>query len=316
MIRIEKYGIEKFEQWDEFVENSVNGTIFHTRRFINYHPDDKFEDHSLMFFEKDKLLALFPAVIIEKNVNKVLKSHPGTSYGGLVFKKNLPLDKTFGIINKLENYAFKNDAKQIEFRNSPKIYYSYPVDQYDFALVRKNYLREDEELSTYYYLPDLTGREDMDILTDFSSNTRRNIKRAFKNNLIFTEIRSKKEISCFWDLLKTNLKKHNTEPVHSKEEINWLVDELKNEVNIYGVYKDTKLAAGLMVLRINKLAAHIFYSVIDYDLQETRALNLCVFSLMKKLATDGFKYLNYGISTEDGGKYINKGLFKFKEGFN
>src|SRR6056297_1603924 len=114
MIRADKYSSDKFEQWDKFVENSVNGTIFHTRRFINYHPRDKFEDHSLMFFERHKLIAVFPAAIIDKKGEKVLKSHPGTSYGGLVFSRNLPLEKTFGIIEELENYALENDAKTIE----------------------------------------------------------------------------------------------------------------------------------------------------------------------------------------------------------
>ena len=29
----------------------------------------------------------------------------------------------------------------------------------------------------------------------------------------------------------------------------------------------------------------------------------------------GYRYLNLGISTEDGGRVINWGLFRFKEGF-
>ena len=34
--------------WDEFVESSNNGTLFHTRKFLNYHPEDRFLDHSLI----------------------------------------------------------------------------------------------------------------------------------------------------------------------------------------------------------------------------------------------------------------------------
>ena len=47
--------------WELFVSQDNKGTLFHTRRFLNYHPAGRFKDHSLMFFEKGKMVALFPA---------------------------------------------------------------------------------------------------------------------------------------------------------------------------------------------------------------------------------------------------------------
>ena len=40
--------------WELFVSRNNKGTLFHTRRFLNYHPVGRFKDHSLMFFEKGK----------------------------------------------------------------------------------------------------------------------------------------------------------------------------------------------------------------------------------------------------------------------
>ena len=38
--------------WDAFVASSNNGTLFHTRKFLSYHPKDRFLDHSLVFEKK------------------------------------------------------------------------------------------------------------------------------------------------------------------------------------------------------------------------------------------------------------------------
>ncbi len=43
---------ENIDEWDEFVENSETGTIFHLQRFLRYHPKNRFTDYNimLMFF--------------------------------------------------------------------------------------------------------------------------------------------------------------------------------------------------------------------------------------------------------------------------
>ena len=62
MFRIESYE-KKYEQlWDDFVLNkSINGTFLQSRSFLNYHPEDRFEDCSLLIFnQKDNLAAVIP----------------------------------------------------------------------------------------------------------------------------------------------------------------------------------------------------------------------------------------------------------------
>ena len=53
--------------------------MFH-RYYMNYH-QDRFEDHSLMIFKEDRLVAVFPA----NQREKIVQSHGGLSYGGLVY---------------------------------------------------------------------------------------------------------------------------------------------------------------------------------------------------------------------------------------
>ena len=41
-------------EWVHFVTHSNNGTIFHLRSFLKYHPQDRFNDHSLIIKKKGK----------------------------------------------------------------------------------------------------------------------------------------------------------------------------------------------------------------------------------------------------------------------
>jgi len=84
MFEINKFLEEQSDLWETMVENANNGTIFHTRKFIGYHPQGRFTDHSLIFNKKDKPFVLLPAAERIIDNKKYLISHPGTSYGSFV----------------------------------------------------------------------------------------------------------------------------------------------------------------------------------------------------------------------------------------
>src|SRR5690349_11144509 len=78
------------DAWDRFVDESANGTFMHTRRFLSYHPPQRFHDHSLLFLdESQKLRAVFTAAEVLDKGRRILKSHPGATYGGLVVDGSL-----------------------------------------------------------------------------------------------------------------------------------------------------------------------------------------------------------------------------------
>ena len=84
-ITVEKYMEDKCDKWEKFVlERSYNGTCLNTRNFISYHKNNKFIDHSLMFYKGSELIAIILACQIEEAGEKVFFSHMGTSYGGFV----------------------------------------------------------------------------------------------------------------------------------------------------------------------------------------------------------------------------------------
>ena len=58
-ITIRKYNKADFDNWENFVNKSTNGTIFHLRTFLSYHIDRTFNDNSLIFEKKGKITILF-----------------------------------------------------------------------------------------------------------------------------------------------------------------------------------------------------------------------------------------------------------------
>jgi len=316
-IRIEKYEIAHLNNWDSFIDESINGTIFHRQKFIAYHHKDRFEDASLLFYQKGKLLSVFPAAIVKKQEKKILKSHPGTSYGGFVFNSTIPLRKVFEMLEVLEAHCKENYITNIEFRMAPKIFNSVLLDQVDFALVRNNYVRLDEELATFYSIKSYKYEDDFsEYFKQFPPLARNQIKKAYNHGVTAQVVVDDKDIGLFYKILADNLKaKFDKEPTHNKEEYELLLKLFPEDIFVFGVYKDSKLIGGFMALRINKQGVHIFYGCMNYKYQEYRPQNIGLARLIQHVQLMGMKVLNYGISTEDGGKYINWDLLWFKENF-
>ena len=80
---IKRYDLSMKDEWDNFLDVAANTHFFFKRDFLDYHRD-RFEDHSLIFYnEKSQVVALLPA-----NVNEnIIYSHAGLSFGGLVKSK-------------------------------------------------------------------------------------------------------------------------------------------------------------------------------------------------------------------------------------
>ncbi|MCX6146622.1 MAG: hypothetical protein NTW25_05140 [Candidatus Kapabacteria bacterium] len=311
---IKKYSASDSIIWDKFVNNSINGTIFHERNFLNYHPVNRFKDNSLLFLEKGNLKSIFPAALIEKDGFKILKSHPGSSYGGLVIDRNLGVKKSFELVESLNEYAKNNKFDQIEFRQAEKIFNQTPCDELDFALLHNGFFREAEELSTCYDLTKYYGKKSADILSSFDIKARNKFRQSLKYNLK-SRILNYNEVDSFYNLVEQNLKKHNAKPVHSAEDMKFLLNTYPERIKILGVFENDELIAGYFIFNINQLGWHIFYASLDYQKAELRPLNFGYINLVEYVISQGGKYLNYGISTENGGKIINWNLFEFKEAF-
>ena len=77
---IKQYKPENAPAWDEFVQSLAIIPFLLERKFMDYHAE-RFEDFSLLVYEKKELIAVLPA----HRIGQRLLSHGGLSYGGLVW---------------------------------------------------------------------------------------------------------------------------------------------------------------------------------------------------------------------------------------
>lgn len=117
-------------QWDAFVLNrSINGTFLQSRRFLNYHPADRFKDASLLILQGNEVVAVIPANCVCENGTKAFISHQGSTFGGPVINKNTlsinPLEELFAAF---EEFILANGFSSVELKQPGRIYCKEKLD--------------------------------------------------------------------------------------------------------------------------------------------------------------------------------------------
>jgi lipid II:glycine glycyltransferase (peptidoglycan interpeptide bridge formation enzyme) len=294
-------------EWESFVDSSDNGTIFHTRLFLSYHPKDRFEDASLVVKKDNQILALFPAVVIKRDGLKILSSHSGASYGGFTYKQNLNLKEAFELVESLLNYAKDLKCDRIQLTPPPMIYQTKYSNYIDFALVKNNFGYLKREVSSVVQL-DVPKDE---LLSTYRAEARTAVKKAIKQGV---EIAECERFADYYEILKKNLKmRHNVDPTHTLDELLKLKKMFPGKINLWGAFLGEKLIAGVCNFSANKGVVLAFYISHDEDYQEYRAVNLLFYEIMKRYKDEGFKFLDFGIFTVNMDP--NWGLGRFKENF-
>ncbi len=306
-MEILRYKKEHEEAWDDFVSTANNGTIFHTRRFLSYHPPERFSDFSLLFRKRKKILAVYPAVRIDRGDSLVLSSHGGASYGGFVVRPDLSIRDAFYLVDALLDYARAQKFDGIELTPPPQIYWQKPSNYIDFALVQRNFIYKKREVSSavpLFFAAD-------DVLASFSPESRRAVRRAQKLGVATDYTDEYKE---FYAILKKNLKmRHNVDPTHTLDELLLLKEIFPDKIHLIGAYVEGKMIAGVVLFFCNRRTNLAFYISHNEQYQQYRAVNLLFYRIFRDSIERGFTAFDFGIFTVNMDP--NWGLGHFKEGF-
>jgi hypothetical protein len=295
------------DSWDNFVEESDNGNIFHTRRFLSYHPKDKFIDASVLITKNNKIVSLFPAVTVNREGKKILSSHSGASYGGYVYKKDLNMQEAFGMVHSLFDFAKELKCDRIQLTPPPIIYQSKYSNYVDFALYKNGFKYLKREISSVVQL----DFESDNLEGTFRSEARTALKKAIKSGIEVAECERFEE---YYEILKENLKmRHNVNPTHTLDELLKLKKIFPTKIRLWGAFLKDKLIAGVCNFSANSKVVLAFYISHNEEYQEYRAVNLLFYEIMKRYQDEGYKFLDFGIFTVN--EDINWGLARFKENF-
>jgi len=281
-ISIQPFIETNFNDWDNFVLTSNTGTLFHTRKFLSYHPPDHLEDTSLVFLKEDRQLALLPAAVRIYNNARILSSHCGASYGGFVLKSPLAVADAFRLVEGLLDYARSHNFDGVELTPPPQIYLKRPNNYIDFALVKNDFIYRKREISSV--IP-LDFRVD-DILATFSAASRRAVRRALK---LAVEVRECDAYADFYQILKNNLKmRHNVSPTHTLEELHQLKALFPEKIKLFAAFAEEKMVAGVVMFICNPKVVLAFYISHAEDYQHFRGVNLLFYEIIKWAIVSGF----------------------------
>lgn len=292
-----KYSSDKKNQWDEFIKSSKNGLFMFYRDYMEYH-SDRFIDNSLMFYENEKLISVFPASVSDK----VLLSHGGLTFGGFVTDSSMKQHHMNDLFESLLNYSKQNDIQEIIYKQIPHIYHKIPAEEDLYSLFCINASINKIEAATVI---DLQNRPKI------QKGRKAQITRAKREGVIFEE---SDEFEKFINLENDVLGEyHNATAVHTGKELELLHNRFPEQIKLYVGKHGEDIVAGCLLFVYENLV-HTQYLAANDWARENGALDLVIFTLIEKFK-DNKKWFDFGKSTEGDGKILNKGLISQKEGF-
>jgi hypothetical protein len=299
MLEIRRYTAECADQWNLFVAASKNGTFLFDRRYMDYH-SDRFTDHSLMFFDDQRLLAVLPAHIKDDT----FCSHNGLTYGGLIMGWELRAAQTLAIFRMLNDYLRNLGIRRVHYKCIPWIYHRLPAE---------------EDLYALYHVCHATI-----VARDYSTNIflganmrwerirRRGITRALQAGIT---VEKSDDYGAFWQVLDDNLwRRHQVHPVHTLQEITLLHSRFPDNIVLYQAVRNGEVLGGV-VLYLSPQVVHAQYSSATEEGKKLGVMDLLYDQIMHHDYSH-YPYFDFGRSTENAdGSGLNEQLVFQKEGF-
>lgn len=293
---IERYEPSMQAVWDDHVRTSRNATFLHERGFMDYH-SDRFDDCSLMAYADGHLVAVLPA----NSEGDTLCSHRGLTYGGwLMSAKRCDATVMLEVVEAMQLWMRENGFSKLVYKPVPHIYHRYPADDDLYALWRAGAVVTSCSISSTI---DLTYPLPVD------RGNKSGIRTAERAGVTVGEdIRW----ADYWQVLTQVLaSRHDTQPVHTLDEILLLHSRFPDNIRLYTARHNEHVVAGV-VMFFTPMVAHAQYIASSAEGRELHALAL-LFQHLREVATSRCcRYLDFGISTEDGGRILNEGLLQQK----
>jgi len=303
---IKKYESTNLKLWDDFTLNkSLNGTIYHTMTFLSYHKN-RFEDSSIMIYDKNKLISVFPCC----KVNQEYYSHRGSTCGGIVIlEKYYTLTKLTEIMNMIYSYYNGN----IHIKLSETVYFKNNIknDLLNFVLSQK--CKSYQDISLFFNI-----NRNVNIIDSFPKNDNKRLLLKYikmnEKNITFAVSNKIEDYKNYYYLLEKFLKdKNDVKPLHNLDEF-ILLKELLGENQFLFLSKDSNgdILSGALVFLINNETYYTVYLMTNYDKLNSQVFYLLyeLFELAKK---NNINTVNLGACSTGGGENILYSKYTFKQ---
>jgi len=307
MFTLHQYINQNESRWDQFVSSGNNGTLFHLRKFLNYHHKDRFQDHSILIEKKQKLFSVLPAAELIVDGKRILVSHPGSTVGSFVVPENLSIADAMSMSEALVTYVKENNFSGIRITLPPTLYQRRLSNYMDFSFFKQGFTYSKRDVTSILFLEDSLDKN----LEKFKSSHLRAVRNAQEKGV---NVRQSNDIDSFYHILEQNLKiRHGVSPTHTLAELKNIHALFPDRINLFAAFVKNVMVAGVVNFVVNDHVVLAFYISHDEAYQEFRAVNLLFYSIFDWAIQQGFRIYDFGTFTVN--EEPNMGLGRFKENF-
>jgi hypothetical protein len=298
MITVQRYNSSQEYAWNQFVAVAKNGHFLFKRQYMDYHAD-RFIDYSLMLYDGNKLIAIFPATLNEQTVI----SHGGLTFGGVLSDTSVKASIMLRIFEAIVAFLREQRLESLVYKAIPYIYHKIPAEEDLYAIYRFNGKLIRRDLNSVINLQQNIR---------FSKGKMEGIKKATKAGLHVMESVSLSEFFRMGEQVLA--RKHQAKPTHTAEEMESLANKFPDNIKLFGAYKDARMLAGIILYQ-HENVVHTQYMFTSEEGGRCGALDIILKYLITVYCKDK-KYFSFGVSTENNGLYLNEGLVLQKEMFS
>lgn len=281
----------QISDWDEIILSHPDYSLFHTKGWVKTIQDTyHYEPQFLSIINDNSFDAIIPLMIVDSFLTGTRAiSLPFSDYCEPLIRGGIHFNELFDFL--LEYFKTKK-IKHIELRGGQKHFNDISASTFD-----------------YLHKLNLTDGEE-NIFKRFSSNTKRNIKKAEREGISINISSSKKVMEDFYQMNCITRKKHGLPPQPKKFFDNLYKYLLKQGRGFIAIAKHQNIPiAGAVYFLVGEKAIYKFgASYLKY--QNLRANNMVMWSAIKHCINEGYKDFCFGRTEPD-----NEGLRRFKLGW-
>jgi hypothetical protein len=308
MLELRKFEKENAARWDQFVDKSENGTLFHTLKFLSYHKE-RFsgQENHIAWYKGEALFAVMPFAVVEKqDVGLTGISPYGASFGGIIYK-HLDIKSSDELISKLVDYCRQENLARVQIGIHPSNYFKKHNEYLSFMLLKHGFRLASKEVFNVIPLAE-TFEECWE---QYEGRCRTSIRKASVNFQVKEDVDAEE----FYPILVEDKIRHNSSPTHSLEELKFIKAAFPEKVWFdVAVHNTTGAKAGVCYFQCNENTILTFYISQQTAIKSENGASVLLNQGIKKALKKGCKYFDFGGSSL-GYDIPNIGVPLFKESF-
>ena len=303
IVTLDEYNVK---QYDEFLLKNTKTLFSASSRYktlLKHYL--KCKDHYFLALQEGCIVGAFPCFIKENSkYGNVLNSLPYYGSSGAIIEFENNIEVKSALLSAIERLCKEKDCVASTIVTSPfeENFSFYHEARYDFTDSRRGLINK---------IPVFSEEIENNLMQQFNSMRRRNIRKAQKYNLIVRIDNSEASLRFLYDTHVDTMLRNGGKP--KERHFFELVTNLLTPGVDYDIYiseYEGKRVSALLVFYFNKTVEY-FTPVINLEYSVYNPLCLILLEVMIKASEKGYEYFNWGGTGADS----QDSLYKFKKNF-